>query len=616
MKGTGKRKPGMLLRQMPVILLVFIIFLCAGGDVSAKTVIFNEKNFPNKDIQWELFAWDYDFGEKLTKSDFSYFDDLDLSGGKKKLNLKGIEYFFKLSELTLKETAKSRKFPQIPRLKMLFYTNHTIEKVKLPRYPKLEEVAITGEDLRSFDLSNNKQIQSLYLSTPRLQKLSVSQFSKLNFLCLRNMDLPELDLSHNKKLRMLELKGVDLQKLDLSYSTKLRTLSLKEVNLPELDLSHNANLEVLELRDVNLHGSLDQGSTSLLGTQEPDMNLPELDLSHNTKLVSLTLRRVRRLISDLEPSAHLKGIPFDPASTDGLKELVLDDQSMEIFELSDHPALETLVIQNDSKLQKIVIKNCKKLKKLTVKNNSSLQEIQIEGCVKFKTLKAEKNPLLRQILSGEGVKLTSLSVKKCKNVADLGQMDLSKLLQLKLTDTSVDQLSAKKFLKLEKLSLCRNPIKAGDIWSFKNLKALDVRYEKSTKSLDVSKFPKLEDLTWTQGALKKVNFGKNNHKKLEWINLSDNQLSGKWDMRAFKDLVELRLNNNRITSIDFGKREQIEGVLCRNNKLKTYKSVEALNLSLLDCRDNPGVKIYMCHSDSECMDWRFGKKSKVYYKYG
>lgn len=266
-------------------------------------------------------------------------------------------------------------------------------------------------------------------------------------------------------------------------------------------------------------------------------------------------------------------------------------------------------------MQKIVIKGCKKLKTLTIKNNHSLREIQIEGCTKLKELTVQKNPLLEQILSGEDEKLTSLSVKECKNMRDLDHMNLSQLKKLWLVSTAVSDLSTKRFPKLEKLSVYQNKIKKVDFQSLKNLETLEVRYEKSTKSLDVSRFPKLRKLIWTDGILKKVNFGKNS-RKMYYINLNDNRLSGKWDMGKFKNLEELRLNNNRITSIDFGKRDQIESVFCRNNRLKTFKSVEALNLFELDCRDNPGVQIYMCHSDDECMDWRFGKKSKVYYKYG
>lgn len=527
----------MIRKWIPMVLLVFMIFLCA-SQASAKTLVFNKKNFPDKAMR-DIFFDEYVLGDKITKSDLNGKDFLDIDGGKRKVNLKGIEYFSKLSNLVLYETAKSREFPKISKLEELEYYNDAIEKLKLPRYPKLAWVVFEGKKLESLDLSNNKQIRRLTLCAPKLQKLDVSSFSELAIL------------------------------------------ELEKMNLPELDLSYNSELEEIELENINL---------------------PELDLSHNPELWNVSLK-------------NAKGVTFDPAPLGKLKKLILSAQDMETFELSDHPALETLVIENDSKLQKVVIKGCKKLKKLTIKNNASLLEIQIEGCAELKELTVEKNPLLGQIQLGEEEKLTSLSVNECKKVTSLDPMNLSQLLKLQLVDTSVSEFSAKQFPKLETLSVYRNPIKKIDFPSFKNLESLEVRYDKSTKNLDVSKLSKLCKLTWTHGVLEKVNFGKNS-RKMYYIDLNDNRLSGKWNMEAFKNLEALRLNNNRITSIDFGKRDQIESVFCRNNRLKTFKSVEALNLFELDCRDNPGVQIYMCHSDDECMDWRFGKKSKVYYKYG
>lgn len=538
-KEEGKRnKRGVLFQVVFIIMLVFGIFLCA-DEGFAKTVIFNKKNFPDKAMREALY--DYTIGEKMTKSDLNDEDGLEIDGGKRKVNLKGIEYFPKLSMLELYETAKSREFPKFPKLEELQYYNNAIEKLTLPRYPKLKWVVVYGKNLMSLDLSNNKQIGRLTLRVPELQQLDVSQFS--------------------------ELKILELEKMNL---------------LPELDLSYNLKLEDLELEE---------------------MNLPELDLSHNLELKSILLRRVTG------------GITFDPAPLGKLKKLVLDTQHMETFEVSGHPALESLEIRNDDKLQKIVIKGCKKLKTLIIKNNCSLQEIQIEGCTKLEELTVKKNPLLGQITLGEDEKLTSLSIKECKNMKDLDHMDLSQLLKLQLVGTSVSELSTKRFPKLEELSVCQNKVKKADVQSLKKLETLEIRYEKSTKSLDVSRLPKLNKLIWTDGVLEKVDFGKN-ERKMYYINLSNNRLSGTWNMGKFNNLEELRLNNNRITSIDFGKRDQIETVLCRNNRLKTFKSVEALNLNLLDCRDNPGVTIYMCHSDDMCMDWRFGKKSKVYYKYG
>lgn len=75
--------------------------------------------------------------------------------------------------------------------------------------------------------------------------------------------------------------------------------------------------------------------------------------------------------------------------------------------------------------------------------------------------------------------------------------------------------------------------------------------------------PKLHSLSWTNGVVEHVKFGKKS--RFQDIDLSGNQLSGAWDLSKFKNIETFICDNNRITSIDLGKMTQNLMIYCRNN---------------------------------------------------
>lgn len=317
------------------------------------------------------------------------------------------------------------------------------------------------------------------------------------------------------------------------------------------------------------------------------------------------------------------------------KILKLKNQYMETFEISDNQVIEEIIIDSGESLQEISIENCSRLKSLTVKTNISLQKISIKNCNNLKVLESKNNvelekiqienshsmknlrlinnDLLKEFLMDEDVRLTNLTVSECGKLTSIGNIDLSGVEELQLTDVPVLNIQGSSFPKLKKLEYYGNFAGNIEFGSAKNLKYLNVRFEKKMKVLDLRKFPKLEKLTWTQGKLTKVRFGKKG--KLRSIDLRDNRLTGAWNMDGFKKLRKLNVSNNRITSLDMGNLKQEMDIYCSNNRMKTFR---AWNISLLDelqCQKNPGIKIYLYTSDAECKVWNFGKKAKVYYRY-
>lgn len=486
---NGKKITGIMFMALVIIIAV----LSGTHYVSAKskTITVNKKNFPDKVLRREI---GFELGDKMTKSDLKDVDYLNLDGGKRKINFKGLTYFPELSELLVTERAKNLKLPNLPKLEVFQYHNDRITDLNLRKLPKLEWAYFEGKELVKLDLSKNKQIRQLTLYAPKLANLDIKVF---------------------KNLEMLELEDLKLTKLDLSGNQKIYYLSLK----------------------------------------------------------------------------NMKGITLN------LKSL---------------PELETLVLEN-SDLETLELSNYKNLKYIEVSGCDRLKKINVQGCAKLKDLKVKKNPLLQEISVDDRSKLTSLVVSGCKKVTNLDNVNLSKLKQLEVVNTSVSNLSPDRFPNLGELVFYKNRQVDIDFRPLKKLYSLEGGYEKSRKVLDVSMLPKLHSLSWTNGVVEHVKFGKKS--RFQDIDLSGNRLSGAWDLSKFNNIETFICDNNRITSIDLGKMTQNLMIYCRNNKLKKFNASYCSNLSELDTRGNTSVKVYMHSSDSECMSWKFGKTAKVYYQY-
>lgn len=388
-------------------------------------------------------------------------------------------------------------------------------------------------------------------------KLTLPQLPKLDEFQYYNNKIKSLTLPALPKLEWACVDGKMLTKLDLSKNKNIKRLTVYAPKMKSLDTRIFKKLEILEL---------------------DGLQLPSLDLSENKKIDSLSI-------------ANMKGISLDFSALPNLENLELENTDIETLELT----------------------GCKKLKTLSVSRCEGLQRIELKGCGKLKNLTIKKNPSLQEVTVDESSKLTSLTISECKKITNLDHLNLSKLESLEVCDTSVSDLTPDRFPNLGKLVFYKNAQKEFPFQSLKKLYELQGGYENNTKVLDVSMLPKLYSLSWTNGAVETVKFGKKS--RFQEVDLSNNRLSGAWNLSAFKNVDTFNCNYNNITSIDLGKLTHGLSVFCRNNKLKKVQASYCYNLSELDCRGNKGVKVYMHSDDNECRDWRFGKKAKVYYRY-
>jgi len=151
-------------------------------------------------------------------------------------NLKGIEDFKNLTHLNIGMG--------------LFFNLDLSDNVKLQR------VHIEGNNLRSINLKENKDLEVLTVNSS-LQSVDLTNNNKLEYLNLDGNKLTEIDLSNNPNIKSLFLGENNIENLDLSsqyyfHFVKVYKNGLKNIKFGssyignELDLSRN-NLTSLDL---------------------------------------------------------------------------------------------------------------------------------------------------------------------------------------------------------------------------------------------------------------------------------------------------------------------------------------------------------------------------------
>lgn len=404
----------------------------------------------------------------------------------------------------------------------------------------------------------------------------VEHFSELSYVRLTEwtkvVKLPKI-----KTLRELSYCNHAMQRLTLRRFPHLKSLNISGKRLTELDLSKNCQIKSLQLYTPKLTAFDFSKFTNLEVLVLSNLKLKQLDMSCNKKIRYLYLENVKLAALDLKPLTQLESLTIKNSD------------------------IETLDLTGFSKLKEISISNCR-----------NLQRIQLQQCNRLKILYVKNNQNLQEITGDNSAKLKELEISKCGKVTNLDSFNLLNLKKLEITNTSISNLSASRFPELKQLIFNRNTQPMIDFQALKELTYFEGGYESTTRVLDVRVLPNLRYLKWTNGVVERVKFGKK--RRFGDIYLSDNRLSGKWDLSKF-DLGTFDCSNNKITALDLGKSDSVMWLYCRNNRLKKIDARCSENLDMLDCRGNRGVKVYMHPSQKQYEKWLYGKTAKVYYRY-
>ena len=413
-------------------------FSAASGVGDADVVVTHTSGEPFKEVEVYVVAEGAEFRLMVSFSDNSnrvYIADDNLREyilGEYDLNNDG--------ELTVKEAER------IEYISISSDDVSSLEGVEaMVNLKTLEVYSYDRGKLSQVDLSNNKVLESVWLSGNVLTVLNVKGCEKLKVLnCsdnkLENLDvtgcvsLTELNCSENNlkdieglgtcavleyldcsknRLTRLDMGGVatisslvctdneSLYELENLVPAKLQKLHITRTRINNLDLSGAALLDDIELHDCNMTTLNLSGCVAL---KELKYNVS------NAKIQSLILDGCSSLETcDLSyiGASCLWTLTLDGCSS--LKVLYVDYQHLEAVDLSDCVALEDINFesyvtgypQNEAyhMLNALDVSKCEKLRR-----------IDVGGCIKLQALDVTHNPLLEELII-RGTGITSIDLR-------------------------------------------------------------------------------------------------------------------------------------------------------------------------------------------------------------
>lgn len=404
-----------------------------------------------------------------------------------------LHYFPALEKLDLSLTQiRTLDLRNNTRLKSLkLFPLSGLSELNLSRYPKLQELALDGENsalatqalavmpnLQTLTLGFNK-LQQLTLNQPQLHKLSLIDSRSLQQLTLNTPQLQDLysdrsqlntlDLSTSDQLVNLDIRKAPLQQLTLGQQPQLTRLNLEQGQLSQLDLSGAPALEQLVVSRQQL--------TGIDLSHNP--RIRELDLDNN-QLTALNLnaqRDLSRLFVKNNPLPRLKTVLGESSLFYNCIDSKRLDYTVEVFSMNclAGPDIRRLNFKSLSNLRELKLRLARGINTLDLRPLTGLETLSVTSRRKaLQQIRLPQSPYLSAVdLSDNQLQAIRIPTLPALQTLNLAGNQLTGF-----------QLSAQPALKT--LSLTRNPLQRVQIAPQPVLQTLEVsREQRATLTLPI-----------------------------------------------------------------------------------------------------------------------------------
>lgn len=279
-------------------------------------------------------------------------------------------------------------------------------------------------------------------------------------------------------------------------------------------------------------------------------------------------------------SCREAGITSISLQAPALTSLRLSDNLLESIDISNCPALETLILKGnkifDFTASSATIKN------LDLSHNV-LEKLRIAEFTALETLDVSVNSLRYPVW----IEWPAAPAMNSLNVSfnNLLQLDLAQYKDLKTlicNNNSISELDLRNVPALEVLRAGYNAYNALDVAKCSGLKVLDIRGT-STSPVRLSTLTSLEELNMSLTGIKSVNLSANT--ALRRLVLSQNALTG-LDLSANKAVEHLDVRKNEIASVDLSMLSNLRFLDCSSNALAKLDLASNAALDSLYCSIN------------------------------
>ena len=380
--------------------------------------------------------------------------------------------------------------------------------------------------------------------------------------------ITEADFSMNKKLRELYLKNNKIRTLNISLLDKLEALDCSSNRLSEIDVTSNPELKTLRIA-LNHEGRGDNG-----------LGITQLNVTQNPKLEVLDLNYTNVSKLDLSQNPKLKWIDFGLTAYTSPESLPITEIDFSNNKELEHISFETRVrtydmngnlIQDKVGISKIDVSMLPKLQYLDCTGNS-IKDIDISNNKELTFLNCSRN-FLKELDVTSNTKLETLTCEWNQ----LSTLNLAK-------NTSLEYLN------------CAN----------NQIGKLDISQTKMSYLLGndnrISEFNLGEKVFDTPGGADKKPYlylKLNNNKitsidlskqiNLAWLEITNNELSS-LDISDCTGLGGVLFNDNKVSTLNISNISRIWEVQGMNNKLSGDLNLSHLTLSRLNLEGNPSLR--------------------------
>ena len=475
---------------------------------------------------------------------------------------------------------------------------------------KLDKKNFPCKDIRTYAKKHYDKNKDGKLSEKELKKATkiknkiifINSAKELN--CLTKLkylqEIDELRLKNNKSIQELaKLKKLKkLVAIDISGGLKNGHYVGKKLTKVNLKAFKN-------LREVNL-----------------DAPIKKLDVSRNGKLTSIALDGTKIKKISLKSMKNLKNLSVGK-----------DNKEMESVDVEDCKKLEDISVYTS--IKKLKIEGCRNIKWFEIKNtqisklklismqylkwvrvwenNMELETILIENCPKLVDVGLSPIPNLKQLIIRKNnqlriLALKQLSVKQVVQIRDIANVTN---LSFRECDESILDFSEIRGLKEFWFSGKHGQSIPKIVFSFPTVERLTVLDEIISKVINLNSMTNLKTLQWKNGVLENIIL--TDKSKMEHMDLSDNNLSGDWDLSEYINLHEFHCDNNHISTINACNLEKLSFIHCEKNNLAKLDLYWVKGLHGVSATGNPNAELflpYTSYGDGYC---EFDKSAKVHY---
>ena len=406
------------------------VFYYTGTDWQQYTghengVVIDDYNFPDEYFNAYLKTQVYGLNGFITDDEIKKLTWLYVGYTGNVSNLKGIEYFTELKELSCNDNQLTNlDVSKNTALMTLNCSNNQLTNIDVSKNVALTGLYCSKNQLASLDVSKNTSLMFLNFSDNQFTSFDVPKNLALTNIYCSNNQLTCIDVSGCTSLMSLTCSNNQLTSLDVSKNTALTSLYCANNQLARLDVSKNTTLESLYCR-YNQLTSLDLSKNTAMIYLECSYNqLTTLDLSKNTTMRQLDCSNNQLMSLEVSRCSYLYCknnllTNLDMSKNVNLYELYCNDNQLTGLDLSKNTELSDLNCSNNQ-LTSLDVSGCTCLSRFLCFNNQ-LTSLDISNNTGLTGLNCSYNKLASLDVSHN----TAFTSLHCENNL-LTNLDVSK----------------------------------------------------------------------------------------------------------------------------------------------------------------------------------------------